>query len=188
MKVKQLLAIALMVAPAIASAHPGHGLNNAYAAFMHPLTGWDHLLVMLAVGLWAGKLGGSARWQLPVTFVILMAVGAVLGASGIAFGGLETGIAASVMALGLLLVISLSIQPMLRIMLIATFAVLHGMSHGAELPLQSGIETMAAMLFATTLLHLTGLALSSQRLSLPKPVHTFMGILMLGVGGYLMIA
>lgn len=65
------LAVTLLLTSSLVSAHPGHGLESAYAGFMHPLTGWDHLLVMLAVGVWAAKLGDKARWQLPAVFVFL---------------------------------------------------------------------------------------------------------------------
>jgi hypothetical protein len=73
--------LAFMFTP-LAYAHPGHGFDHGFMpGFMHPLLGWDHLLVMLAVGVLAAKLGGKARWQLPLTFLMMMAIGAMLGAA-----------------------------------------------------------------------------------------------------------
>jgi len=107
---KFILALLLSMFTSQVMAHPGHGLETAYAGFMHPLSGWDHLLMMLAVGVWAAKLGGKARWQVPLTFVGMMMIGAFLGMSGMSLSGVETAIAASVMAMGVLLIISLPIQ------------------------------------------------------------------------------
>src|SRR5690606_11637820 len=88
--------------PAVAFAHPGHEMASMAAGFLHPLTGLDHLLVMLAVGLWAGKTGGKARWQLPLIFMLVMAVGGLAGMSQLVLPGMEIGIAVSVLAMGLL--------------------------------------------------------------------------------------
>ena len=184
---KLLTGILLRVISPLALAHPGHGLNSVYAGFMHPLTGWDHLLVMVAVGLWAGKLGGKARWQLPATFLIMMAVGVVLGAWGLAFSGLDSAIAASVMAMGLLLIISMPIQLAKRVTMIAMFALLHGMAHGVELP-QTSLLMLTGMLATTALLHLIGLVLSSKRLVIQQSIFDALGLLMLGFGGYLLLS
>ncbi|MCB5184612.1 HupE/UreJ family protein [Methylobacillus gramineus] len=180
-----VITLGLLAFSSIAMAHPGHGAESIYTGFMHPLTGLDHLLVMLAVGLWAGKVGGSARWQLPLTFVATMAVGAILGMNGHVINGVETAIAASVMALGLLLVISLPLSRGVQLGLVALFAVFHGMAHGIELATQNGITVMGGMLVATALLHAVGLMLSS--LHLPKSVHTLFGCTMAVLGAYLMV-
>jgi len=188
MKKQILFGLLLASTSTLAMAHPGHSMESTYAGFMHPLSGWDHLLVMLAVGLWAGKLGGKARWQLPVTFMLVMLLGAVLGMSGIGFSGIETAIAATVMAMGVLLVISLPLQPMLRVGLVAIFALMHGLAHGAELSGQSGVQVVAGMLLATALLHGMGLLLASQHLRLARWVHTGFGVGIALAGAYLLIA
>ena len=185
---KILLACLLASMSSLAIAHPGHGLESAYAGFMHPLTGWDHLLVMLAVGLWASKIGGNARWQLPLTFMLLMVAGTLLGTAGIMFAGLETAIAASVMAMGLVLVISLSMNNAVRIGVVALFALLHGIAHGAELNLHEGFSALGGMLLATGLLHGVGLLLGSQRLNLAKWPQTAMAWAIMLAGGYMLIA
>ena len=185
---KILLACLLASMSSFAIAHPGHGLESAFAGFMHPLTGWDHLLVMLAVGLWASKIGGNTRWQLPLTFMLLMAAGTFLGNAGVMFAGLETAIAASVMVMGLVLVISFSMNNAVRIGAVALFALLHGVAHGAELNLNQGLFALDGMLLATGLLHCVGLLLGSQRLNLANWAHTAMAWAIMLAGGYMLMA
>ncbi|MGZ8252156.1 MAG: HupE/UreJ family protein [Methylophilaceae bacterium] len=187
MKKQTLLGLVLAGTSTLAMAHPGHGLESTYAGFMHPFSGWDHLLVMLAVGLWAGKLGGHARWQLPLTFMLVMALGSLLGFAGLSFAGVETAIAATVMAMGLLLVISLPIKPALRIGLVGLFAFMHGLAHGAELSQHSGLQVISGMLLATGLLHAVGVALGAQRFRIAQSIHTMMGWLIMLAGGYLLV-
>lgn len=149
--------------PLAALAHPGHDLAGAAAGFAHPLLGLDHLLAMAAVGLWAGRLGGDARWQLPAAFMLAMAAGAGGGLLGLRLPGLETGIAASVVALGLLAAVALRFATALRLALVAGFALLHGLAHGAELPPGAGALTyVLAFLGATALLHGVGLVLAAR--------------------------
>jgi urease accessory protein len=194
---KIVLSILVMGVCNLTFAHPGHDLfgnsfESAYAGFMHPLTGLDHLLVMLAIGIWANKLGGKARWQLPLTFLICMTLGAVSGLSGINFSGVETAIAASVIAMGLLLAINLPISAISRIGIVAIFAVFHGMAHGVELHSQQSYAALLGMLVATALLHGTGLlvgyAFNSQRVQLTKWLQNGLAFTMMLVGSYLLIA
>jgi urease accessory protein len=188
MKKQITLTTLLSLFCSIASAHPGHGLYSAYAGFMHPLAGWDHLLVMLAIGVWASKLGGSARWQLPLTFVSAMAIGAMLGLAGLSFSGIETAIAASVMAMGLLLAINLSMSAASRIGVIATFAVFHGMAHGVELNSHQSYAALGGMLLATALLHGVGFLLGSQRVQVARWVNASLAWGMVLVGSYLLLS
>lgn len=187
MKSKGLLSVGLIAFSTIAHAHPGHGLESAYSGFMHPLTGWDHLLVMFAIGLWAARLGGKARWQLPLTFVAVMALGAALGASGLYFTGVETAIAASVMAMGMLLIMSMPMKLSTQLGITALFAVLHGMAHGAELQVTS-MAAFAGMMAATAVLHVIGLAVGLQRFKFFHGIEKPVAYLMLCVGAYLLVA
>ena len=98
---KKLLATLLFAAPALALAHPGHESSGLMAGLWHPIGGWDHLLAMLAVGLWAASFSGKARWLIPASFVGVMALGFVFGANGGEMPMMEQGIAASVLVLGL---------------------------------------------------------------------------------------
>lgn len=135
MTLKRLFAAAaLLLTPALAFAHPGHGDNGLLAGISHPIGGLDHLLAMLAVGLWAAQQQGAARWALPCTFVGTMLLGGVLGFEGLSLPALESGIAASVLALGL--AVALAVRPALSLAVGATalFALFHGVAHGLELP------------------------------------------------------
>ncbi len=188
---KTLLAISLGFFSTLALAHPGHADHGALAGFLHPLTGIDHLLVMVAIGMWASKLGGSARWQLPMTFVLVMAFGAAISMSGliperINAESIEIGVAVSVIAMGMLLLIQFPLKRPLQIGLTAVFAMLHGFAHGLELSFYRGWSLMLGMLLATALLHAIGLLLSSSRVSMAKQFRVVMGTLLLLTGAYLL--
>lgn len=161
MTLKRILgALALLLTPALAFAHPGHGDNGLIAGIGHPLGGLDHLLAMLAVGLWAAQQQGAARWALPCTFVGSMLVGGLSGFEGLNLPALESGIAASVLALGL--AVALAVRPPLVMAVGATalFALFHGVAHGLELPEMSSPWTYAAgFVVATAVLHAAGYAL-----------------------------
>lgn len=160
MTFKKLIgAAALLLMPALAFAHPGHGDNGLVAGISHPLGGLDHLLAMLAVGLWAAQQQGAARWALPCTFVGTMLIGGLLGFEGLNLPALESGIAASVLALGL--AVALAIRPPLAVAVAATalFALFHGVAHGLELPDMSSPWAYAAgFVAATAALHAAGYA------------------------------
>lgn len=124
----------------------------------HPVSGWDHILAMLAVGIWGGQLGKPALWLLPVGFPMMMAVGGFLGLAGVTLPGVEVGIAFSALALGLL--IALKAKPPLPVALglVGVFAIFHGHAHGTELaPGSDAIAYSAGFVIATGLLHLAGI-------------------------------
>lgn len=154
--------IALVVAGLAgpASAHTGHGLAGGFfGGFLHPLFGLDHVLAMIAVGLWGAFLGAPAIVILPIVFPLVMAFGGVLGILGIPLPGVEIGIAASAVVLGLM--VALEARPHIAIaaVLVGAFAIFHGYAHGAELP--DGADAIAYSLgfvIATGLLHLCGIA------------------------------
>jgi urease accessory protein len=188
MKKQVISGVLLALFSTLALAHPGHGLSSAYAGFMHPLMGWDHVLMMLAVGVWASKLSGNARWQLPLTFLSAMTIGSLLGLAGFSFAGVETAIAASVMAMGLLLVIHISISAIIRIGIVALFAVLHGMAHGIELHVQQSYAALGGMLIATALLHYAGFLLGSQRIKWVKWLQSSLPWVMLLTSSYVLLS
>ncbi|MGY2173409.1 HupE/UreJ family protein [Pseudomonas gingeri] len=158
MTLKKLFgAVALLLTPALAFAHPGHGDSGLLAGVEHPIGGIDHLLAMLAVGLWAAQQRGAARWALPCTFVGTMLIGGVLGFEGLQLPALESGIAASVLALGL--AVALAVRPPLSLAIgvTAVFALFHGVAHGLELPEMSSPWAYAAgFVMATAALHALG--------------------------------
>ncbi len=197
MKKQLIVAIATSLFSTLVLAHPDHGLVNAYAGFAHPFMGLDHLLMMLATGFWAAQLTGRLRWQLPVTFIGFMAVGAALGFMGFDVVGVETAIAASIMLMAVLLAIHLPISPIGRIGIIAVFATMHGLAHGIELGatqhtlLQaSGIQAASVLLgilVATALLHGLGFIVGMQRHLVTKWANTALVIVMFVAGGFLLL-
>ena len=153
------MALIITVFSGIAQAHPGHG-GGYMAGIAHPFTGLDHVLAMLAVGIWAAQLGGRARWLVPASFVALMAVAGSAGMAGIALPLVEGGIATSVLLLGLLIAFSVKLPVALGASIVSLFAVFHGYAHGVEMPLLSapwhyGIGFM----LSTAALHGMGLLL-----------------------------
>jgi urease accessory protein len=151
---------AMAAATAPASAHVGAGAASSLSAgFMHPLSGLDHLAVMVAVGLWAALKGGRALWLWPAAFVGVMLAGAGLGMAHVAVPFVETGILASVVALGLLVALAVDLPVSAGAAVIGVFALLHGHAHGVEVPENAtGVGYMAGFALATAMLHGVGLA------------------------------
>jgi urease accessory protein len=153
-----LLAI-LVSAPALA--HEQAGLAQGFATgFLHPLSGPDHILAMVAVGMWGAQLGLPALWVLPVTFPMMMAVGGFLGLVGIPLPGVEVGVALSALALGAM--VAGAVRPPLwaAMLLVGAFAIFHGHAHGTELPPgQSGLTYSLGFVVATGGLHAAGIAI-----------------------------
>ncbi|WP_088344792.1 MULTISPECIES: HupE/UreJ family protein [Rhodomicrobium] len=155
------LAAAALLLPTAASAHVGVGHTHGFThGFAHPIGGLDHVLAMVAVGLFAASLGGRALWAVPATFVAVMAAGGALGIAGAGVPYVEFGIALSVVILGLAVAMQWKLPVMLAMLLVATFAVFHGHAHGTEMPLDaSGAAYAAGFMLATALLHIAGIAL-----------------------------
>lgn len=151
--------LALALLPAAAFAHPGHVEGSALAAGLaHPLGGADHVLAMVAVGLWAAVTGGRALWAMPVAFLAAMLVGGASGAAGLALPAVEATILASTVLLGA--AAALALRPALPVALtaIAVFGAAHGFAHGAEGPQTALGPYAAGFLASTAALHLAGLA------------------------------
>ena len=150
----------LFILPSAADAHTLTGSAGGFLnGFTHPLTGLDHIVAMVAVGLWGAFLGGRAMWTLPVVFPVVMAFGGAMGVLGIPFGGVETGIALSGIILGLM--VALAARPPLWIaaVIVGMFAIFHGYAHGTELPEAANPMTFAiGFVISTGLLHLGGIA------------------------------
>ena len=145
----------LPVAEAHTFGSQGAGL---IAGLTHPFVGLDHLLAMIAVGIWAGQLGGRAVWLIPLTFVSVMAAAATLASFGLLLPLMEPAIACSVLVLGLLIAGSVRLPTSLGALLVGLFAVFHGYAHGLELPqAASPILYGAGFVLATALLHGIGI-------------------------------
>jgi urease accessory protein len=151
---------AAALAPAVAFAPPGHGEHSGFIhGFMHPITGLDHILAMVTVGILAYQIGGRALWLVPTTFLAVMAAGGLLGVAGVSFYFVEPGIAASVVVLGIIVALALKPPVALAMALVALFAVFHGYAHGIEAPLDGSAAVYGAgFMLATALLHAAGIA------------------------------
>lgn len=161
MPVRAGLALAATLLPTLALAHTGVGHTAGFLhGFEHPIFGLDHVLAMVAVGIFAWQLGGRAIWLVPLTFVLVMAVGGALGVAGIDVPYVETGIALSVIVLGAVVALGIKAPVAVAMGLVGLFAIFHGHAHGAEMPADaSGLAYGVGFMLGTALLHLAGLAL-----------------------------
>jgi urease accessory protein len=176
MKCKLLTLSALML-PMLALAHSGEGaLGGFKSGFMHPILGWDHVAAMVAVGLWGAILLRPALWVLPITFPMVMAIGAVLGIVGIPVPYVETGIALSSLVLGALILIGWKAPLWAAMLVVSIFAIFHGHAHGTELPEAANPLTYAiGFVLGTGLLHLAGICLGFLD-KLPKGLYIVRGL------------
>ena len=146
-----------------ASAHVGQG--EAYGlltGLLHPVSGMDHVLAMVAVGLWGAQLGAPAIWVLPVAFPLVMAMGAMLGLLGVPVPGIEYGIAASAILLGA--AIAFEVRPPIvgAALLVGVFAIFHGHAHGTELPPgQNALLYSMGFVITTGCLHAVGIGIGT---------------------------
>ncbi len=143
-------------APAFAHLDPAeHG--SLMAGISHPLSGLDHILVMIAVGLWAAQVGGRALWAVPGSFVATMAAGFALAMAGVQLPLVEPAILASVVALGLLVAMAIRMQTVACAAVVGVFALFHGYAHGGELGAAGALPFSAGFIVATALLHVAGI-------------------------------
>ena len=154
-----LTLLALCLAPTAALAHPAVGGTSGFMhGFMHPLSGLDHQLAMIMVGIFAYQLGGRALWLVPLTFVAVMAFGGFLGIAGGQVPFVELGIALSVIVLGAVVAFGVKAPVAVAMAVVGLFAIFHGHVHGSEMPLDvAGATYGAGFMLATALLHLVGI-------------------------------
>ena len=154
------LAAILALSPTLAFAHVGIGDAHGFShGFVHPIGGIDHVLAMVAVGMFAATLGGRALWAIPASFIVMMAVGGALGMMGVNVPFVELGIATSVIVLGSAVALRWTNWPLgATTAMVGFFALFHGFAHGAEMPMgASGITYAAGFMLATALLHMVGI-------------------------------
>ena len=193
MKAKYSLALfGLLAYVAILPVAEAHTFGSQGAGLMagltHPFVGLDHLLAMIAVGIWAGQLGGRAVWLIPLTFVSVMAAAATLASFGLLLPLMEPAIACSVLVLGLLIAGSVRLPTSVGALLVSLFAVFHGYAHGLELPqAASPILYGAGFVLATALLH--GLGIGFARNSRQhKMLQRIAGYSLIAASGLLLAA
>jgi urease accessory protein len=156
-----LTLFALCLAPTVAFAHVGVGSTSGLVhGFLHPLSGLDHQLAMILVGVFAYQLGGRALWLVPLTFVSVMALGGFLGVMGIPVPFVEVGIALSVIVLGAIVAFGVKAPLAVAMAAVGFFAIFHGHVHGSEMPLDaSGFEYGLGFMLATAALHAVGIGI-----------------------------
>jgi urease accessory protein len=155
-------ALVLLLAALPAGAHTADGVAGGFiSGFLHPVAGWDHVIAMVAVGLWGAFLGRPAVWLLPVVFPLVMALGGALGVVGVPLPGVEVGIALSAVVLGAMVAFAARPPLWVAALIVGAFAIFHGHAHGTELPeAASPIAYSLGFVVATGLLHAAGIAFS----------------------------
>jgi urease accessory protein len=165
-------AIFFVLAPAAALAHPGHdGAGGLVQGLLHPVTGIDHVLAMIAVGVLAAQYGGRALWLIPMSFLVAMAAAGAIGMAGIPVQIVEAGIGLSIVVLGLVIAFQIKPPTLVAMVVVGFFALFHGYAHGSEMPNGlAGLSFAAGFLVATALLlgMGVGLGLLLQRRTLSR--------------------
>jgi urease accessory protein len=186
-----VVAALLLTFPAAAMAHPGGSHAPGFATGLaHPLSGLDHLLAIVAVGLWAGQRGGKAVWLVPLTFLAAMTLGGVLGAVAVPLPFVEQGILVSVLLLGAFVAAAAQLPLAASAGIAAVFALFHGHAHGSEMPAAAASAAYSlGFLAATAALVAVGVAVGAalQRAGAPRFVR-FAGSAVAAGGVYLMLA
>jgi urease accessory protein len=161
MQLPLAVALALMAAPAEAHIRQSEA-SGFLSGLAHPVSGLDHIIAMVAVGLWGAQLGAPAIWLLPVTFPMVMAFGGFLGLIGIPLPGVEIGIALSGVLLGAAVLLEFKAPLWLAAVLVGVFGLYHGHAHGAELPPgEDGLLYSLGFVLATGALHAAGIAIGT---------------------------
>lgn len=178
----------LWASPAFAHLETGE-TGGLVSGLLHPVTGLDHVLAMIAVGLWGAQLGTPAVWLLPVVFPMVMAFGGMLGLLGVQLPGVEIGIALSAVALGLAVAAAWKPKPAMAAVLVGVFAIFHGHAHGTELAAgQSALLYSMGFVVATGLLHGLGITLGlAQRISGGRALLRAAGALIAAGGAYFLV-
>jgi urease accessory protein len=188
---RKKILIMLFLLPGMALAHTGVGETTGFMhGVAHPIGGLDHLLAMIAVGIWAAQVGGRALWIVPCTFVGVMILGGVLGFTGVPVPFIEQGILLSVLILGVLIAGALKLPLVYSALIVGFFAIFHGFAHGAEMPVAiTAVSYTAGFALATATLHLAGMGLGMymSRINLPA-VSRFAGGAIALSGVYLAVA
>jgi len=159
--IKKIMSLAVLMEVSLL-AHTGAGIPSGFiSGFLHPVGGTDHILAMFAVGIWAAQMGGRALWAVPVSFVSMMIVGAILGVQGIHIPFIEEGILVSIIVLGAFIVLGIKLPILLSSLIAGAFAMFHGHAHAAEMPLNtSGFEYGIGFVLATGIIHILGIAVA----------------------------
>lgn len=184
------LAPLTFVLPAVALAHEPAGGGGFVSGLSHPVLGLDHLLAMVLVGVVSAQLGGRALWSVPLTFVVVMIAAGALGIAGIPLFSVETGIAVSVVALGLAVAADRAVPTLVAMTIVGVFALFHGHAHCTEMPAAAQPFAYAAgFVIGTAALHVAGLLAGGTARHLPAgpQVLRYAGAIVAGMGLHILI-
>ena len=184
------LAVILFATNAFAHTEGAIDDGGLFIGFLHPVKGLDHILAMLAVGMWGAQLGGRALWGLPVAFPLVMAMGGVLGIVEVPLPQIELGIAVSVIVLGTLIAFRARLPLWAAGVIVAFFAVFHGYAHGAELPgAANAIPYSLGFVVATGLIHLAGIGIGMvKEIVRGETVLRVLGGMVAAAGAFILIS
>jgi urease accessory protein len=175
--------VLLLIIPSVAMAHTGVGdLSGFIHGFSHPMCGVDHLLAMVAVGLWGAQIGGRVTWLVPGSFVSVMIVGGILGFSSVPIPFIESGILASILIMGILIAGAFRLPTIVGVIIVGFFAMFHGYAHGAEMPVSIGaVSYSLGFALSTAIIHSVGIAsgLGLRQLNFEKMARFAGGAIML---------
>jgi urease accessory protein len=160
------------------------------SGFEHPVLGADHLLAMLAVGIWGAQMGGRLVWSLPVAFPVMMAFGGLIGMSGFSISHVETAIGLSVLVLGLAIAIEAKPPEIVALGMIAFFAFFHGYAHGVELPAAADPAAYAfGFITATGCIHVVGIGIGLQAKKIAQgQIARVIGALIAAAGNFFLMS
>lgn len=181
----------LLTAASVALAHTGEGTPHDHGAFLdgllHPISGLDHLVAMLAVGVWSAVALPNKIWQPPLAFVAMLTVGTLIGFTGFEPMGMEQMVAGSLLAFGAMIALARGMNLWGMLGVIGLFAFFHGVAHGSELPTDQGLLAMLGMVITTSALHLAGIGIGHFVLRQRKLLQQAVGAVITLLGGYLVM-
>ncbi len=176
--------------PSISYAHEMSGGGGFISGLTHPVLGFDHLLAMLSVGVLSAQMGGSAIWRVPLTFVLVMLGGGILGINDIPIFSVELGIALSVLALGIAIAADKKLSPLLAMVFVGFFAIFHGHAHGTEMPyLSKPMFYAGGFVLGTAGIHIAGVVIGviAERFRHGVGLLRYVGAGITGIGFHLII-
>lgn len=184
------LFVSILCFPGLTHAHQLSGGGGFISGLSHPVLGFDHLLAMLSVGILSAQMGGRSIWLVPLTFVAVMLIGGILGINDVPLLSVETGIAISVLALGVAITTEKKLAPVLAMAFVGFFAVFHGYAHGAEMPyLAEPAYYALGFVVGTAGIHIAGVlvGITARMYTDGEQLLRYLGAGISGIGFHLMI-
>lgn len=188
MKNTLYILLAVILLPTSLFAHDFSGGGGFMSGLTHPVLGMDHLLAMISVGIVSAQLGGRAIWSVPLTFVVVMLIGGVLGMQNIYIVSVELGIAFSVFALGVAIALERKVTSIFAMAFVGFFAIFHGHAHGTEMPYLAQPALYAlGFVIGTAAIHVAGvfIGMLAKKISYGSQILRFLGAAIAGIGFYL---